>query len=426
MGEIHNLRVDTKDDLNARLPFATMEKIHQRIRKEDLNAADILKLNYKVDSLDKKVDKMAEKLDLQTALLQQILAASTHTPVQIDDNKKGEKNVKATTSTEAMLSTSTTPILQFFVSEGEQLKSMDTIAERLEFVSTSAQNTATTSISTVIRQILVPEIKLSSEVQHGEPSYLKEFQPLRMEDVISPLKKNEKNRMRYDFTSPIADKGKILGETIEGLKNTPNKERRARLAVIYRNVKKITVPYAHPQFHLAKMEEISKEAVDEDEKLNKLAEELMNELDEEMSEEETVKPHRQKSRAVKPKKKRTKAKARRKLVELEEEIQEGHTESAVTTQTTPIVDPSVNFYNEPIIPKDEPINFEDIQLPRPLVEQLEKRKRRSSRKKPVIISQVPQIAKKPEDKDAVLYVADIDEYTQLNLHLDEILEVKSL
>lgn len=46
--------------------------------------------------------------------------------------------------------------------------------------------------------------------------------------------------------------------------------------------------------------------------------------------------------------------------------------------------------------------------------------------KPVKLSYVLQIVKKPEDKDYVMYQADIKEYSDLNIYLDEIYKIRGL
>lgn len=106
---------------------------------------------------------------------------------------------------------------------------------------------------------------------------------------------------------------------------------------------------------------------------------------------------------------RTKVKAKRKLVVDEEE-------APATKWITPviispkIVTPSINIHGQPIVPKEEQIHLDNIELPKFLLENETEKKRSSKRKvssKSVKVTHVPHIVKKHEDKDVVIF--DIEE-----------------
>lgn len=74
-------------------------------------------------------------------------------------------------------------------------------------------------------------------------------------------------------------------------------------------------------------------------------------------------------------------------------------ESEITT-------PGFNICGGPIVPKEEQIELEDIELSKFLVERGIEKKRISTKKtisKPVKLSNIAQMVKNPEDKDSVMY-----------------------
>lgn len=82
----------------------------------------------------------------------------------------------------------------------------------------------------------------------------------------------------------------------------------------------------------------------------------------------------------------------------------------------------MNFHGDPIIPKEEPMNLDSIEVPSFLLkpQQKPKQKKRIPRKQPskepIQVARVPAIVKQPilENKDDFIYQADIEEYSSIS------------
>lgn len=97
MNEIKDTIDSVKDSINKRieekLPESTMRDVQQKLRKKtDLNRK-VEDLTGRVSKMEKSMSKILANQENQTQLLHQLVATQTSTLVQIDDNKKGEKNV---------------------------------------------------------------------------------------------------------------------------------------------------------------------------------------------------------------------------------------------------------------------------------------------------------------------------------------------
>ena len=90
----------------------------------------------------------------------------------------------------------------------------------------------------------------------GEPSSKNEFKPVVMKPKHSSFKFTEKQPMKYDFSPPRPDSGKLMEEDILDYKETNDVVRRARMAKIYRHGELLCVVMGHPGFDAAKREEI--------------------------------------------------------------------------------------------------------------------------------------------------------------------------
>ena len=90
------------------------------------------------------------------------------------------------------------------------------------------------------------------------------------------------------------------------------------------------------------------------------------------------------------------------------------------------IDPSMNYHGEPILPKDEPIDWEN--LPMPTFNFSIPTKKRQVRKKPKPTLQFKSVSKpKPTvNKDDLMYICDIKEFSDINLYLDELDEVRGI
>ena len=88
----------------------------------------------------------------------------------------------------------------------------------------------------------------------------------------------------------------------------------------------------------------------------------------------------------------------------------------------------MNVHGEPIIPKEKEIDFNDIELPKFFDDLVGKKKRplKKNLAKSVRPSSVPQAIKEPQNPDSFMYIADIQENSDLNLYLDELHEVRGI
>ena len=87
--------------------------------------------------------------------------------------------------------------------------------------------------------------------------------------------------------------------------------------------------------------------------------------------------------------------------------------------------PDVNFFEEPIIPKEEPIDFDNIPVPVFLVKETVKRKPKGKIKARKLVN-APKPPKEPENKDDYLYITNIEEFSDLDLQLEDIHEVRAI
>lgn len=61
-------------------------------------------------------------------------------------------------------------------------------------------------IHTTVQRVLTPKIQIIGEQWKGEPSIIKEFQPVKLQQVVSLVKKRDKNLMRVHIQCPILAK----------------------------------------------------------------------------------------------------------------------------------------------------------------------------------------------------------------------------
>ena len=97
-----------------------------------------------------------------------------------------------------------------------------------------------------------------------------------------------------------------------------------------------------------------------------------------------------------------------------------------------VADPSINIHGEPIIPKEEPIDWDTINLPTFLTTlPLPKKQKRKPKSTPPITSkkftqkQKPN-PKPPISKDDYVHICDIKEISDIELYLDELEDVRGI
>ncbi|KAL8100349.1 hypothetical protein AgCh_032558 [Apium graveolens] len=95
------------------------------------------------------------------------------------------------------------------------------------------------------------------------------------------------------------------------------------------------------------------------------------------------------------------------------------------------IDPSKNFHDEPIIPKDESIDWDSLPIPELNLPQFIKPKKTKTRavkkvKPSTLRSKSLTKAQTKVNKGDIMYIRDIKEFSDLNLYLDELEEVRGI
>ncbi|KAK1360661.1 hypothetical protein POM88_045135 [Heracleum sosnowskyi] len=87
----------------------------------------------------------------------------------------------------------------------------------------------------------------------------------------------------------------------------------------------------------------------------------------------------------------------------------------------------VNFHDQPIMPKEEPFEFDEAYFPKFLFEkdQPMKTNKRAVKAKPVFMRK-PQPQKPSANPEDCMYIADIREESSLHLDLDNLVEVRGI
>lgn len=172
------------------------------------------------------------------------------------------------------------------------------------------------------------------------------------------------------------------------------------------------------------------------EKQQRLAQELLDELDDETESEAEVESQlvkRNKGKTVAKKKPRTKQRAKRAVSDSDDETTPTIKVQVEVTQPQPsISQPQLpNTFNlEEVKPEQVEYDFDINSLVFPKYRLSPDRPRaRRSRKQPttqIQIREVPQISKDTFKKETEIYIADIEEISNVNLFLDEVDEVNGV
>lgn len=310
--------------------------------------------------------------------------------------------------------------------------------------------------SSQVKQILVNEMSLGN-MENGQPSCIKSpkanlvFKPKR-----NYPKSSDKNPLDLIFETPRLDEKKLLARSIASFKDPTDSVLKRRIAKIYRNGKEICVVAGNPQFAEAKKEE--KERIKQEKKQANLDAKKLEQKKKqdaiaklqavktatEISEKQPVtaeardqKMLNEPQQTMKP---RYKQRIKRKLdfsdEELEDYIPKQSTSTTQTSKPSVVheefkVDPTKNFHGEPIISKDEPIDLESLPIPElnlPIFNKPKKTKSRAIKKvKPVIYrSKALTKAQPTVNKGDILYICDIKEFSEINLYMDELKEVRAI
>ena len=209
---------------------------------------------------------------------------------------------------------------------------------------------------------------------------------------------------------------------------------KAHFVIIYREGQKLFIGTGHPHYSFAKAEEVARECerkeyesqLSENQEIEvdeRYAIELEEELVDELQNENRIAPENP------PKKKRVKSRskmpeaAKRREEEPEKHVQSSKPSSPI--KETTVMHPDVNFHDEPILPKEQPIDLNNILVPAFLIQETSKpkKKRKSVEKK---MANLPKPPKEPENADDYLVIAYIEEISELELDLNVLQEVRGI
>ncbi|KAK1384073.1 hypothetical protein POM88_021808 [Heracleum sosnowskyi] len=216
----------------------------------------------------------------------------------------------------------------------------------------------------------------------------------------SPAKPNGKNIVRTFYPPPFPDELKVLSELIIKCKESNKPEMRNQRTIVYRNGQEICVWAGHPNFVEAKAEESARAD------MQALA------IAQALDEEERVQEERARAEAEQAKgnirsTRQPKTRAKRNLAFDKDDSQSTGTDAPVTAMPSTFSDPGfgaklacnpehlVNFHDQPIEPKEEPFEFDEVEKP-------------------------------PTNPEDFIYIADTREESDLNLYLDDLVEVRGI
>jgi hypothetical protein len=482
-GAISNLKDVNDRRLDEKLPILLLSKMNRFFTKEPEVSSSLKTLSSRVDKVEATLSAMQREQEKQTRLLTQLLAAQGLPIISFDDNKKGEKeqerNVQVTKVMVPAISLPEEPLamgelgkkkkdgVDLIQEASRQLRLAEQIKDHWSNIeatynkiagSTKNSGPSTNQASTeqpsteqpstnamvVTSTEQEPQFKSSyviepllhgvfhnSRGEKGQASCLRNVDAIGI-DPLSPIKQKGKNIARICYPSPKPDEFKVLGKLIKESKESNHPSIRNKRAIIYRNSKEICIWVGHPNFAKAKAEESERATM----QALAVAQSLDDEeaLEEEKAKDEAKKAGKRKKRARQPK-----ATTKRNLNFSEDDSQEAAQDSSTTSacQIPDVLtiegklacDPAhpVNFHEQPIMPKEEPIEFDEAYFPKFLLEkdQQMKTKKRIVKAKPILVRE-SQSQKPPANPEDCMYIADIREESSLHLDLDNLVEVKGI
>ncbi|KAK1395309.1 hypothetical protein POM88_014365 [Heracleum sosnowskyi] len=469
---ISNLRDANDRRLDEKLPLLTVSRMNRFFSKEPEVDSSLKTLSSRVDKVEATLSQMQKEQEKQTQLLAQLVAAQGLPAISFDDNKKGEKSKELDIQiTKVMVPAISLPKEPLAMGElGKQQKDgIDLIQEasmrmRLaeqikehwsnieakfkkitedkdsnpstEQPSTNAMALASTewepqTNSFYHQEPLLHGVTQGPRKEKGQTSCIRDVEQTTIQRSLSPkspAKPKGKNIARTFYPAPYPDEHKLLGLLITKSKESNDYEIRKQRAIVYRNGQQICVWAGHPNFAEAKAEESERAT------MQALA--VAQALDEEeRKQEESTREERSSKKSTRQPKER----ARRNI-----DFESADSQSTASDSSIPIAPPTianpvfegklacdpahpVNFHDQPIMPKEEPIDFDEAYFPKFLLEkdQPMKTKKRSVKAKPVFVRK-PQSQKPPANPEDCMYIADIREESSLHLDLDNLVEVRGI
>ncbi|KAK1379096.1 hypothetical protein POM88_025840 [Heracleum sosnowskyi] len=483
---IENLKDSTARRLDEKLPLLTVARMTTFFNKDNEVTTTLKTLTSRVDKVEATLAHMQQAQEKQTQLLTQLVAAQGLPLISLDDNKKGEKshelNIQVTKVMVPAISLPKEPLamgeytkekldgvdqiqqasmrLQLAAQIKEQWSSIDARVKKIAetarnkhpstdqatSTSTDAPIPSSTNVMVLVSTELEPQTKSSYDLkpllhgvitgprkEKGQTSCIRDVDPATLQICLSPkspAKPKGKNIARTFYPPPLPDELKIMSELIIKCKESNVHEIRNQRAIVYRNGQEICVWAGHPNYAEAKAEESARAYMQD------LA------VAQVLDEEERKQEERARAEAVQGKRKgirQPKTRAKRNLAFDKDDSQDTFTDAPVTTMPSTFSDQDcgeklscdpehpVNFHDQPIEPKEEPIEFDEANFSKFLVEMesRKKSKQRASKAKPILVRR-PQTEKPPPNPEDFIYIADIREESDLNLHLDDLVEVRGI
>ncbi|KAL8145899.1 hypothetical protein AgCh_003872 [Apium graveolens] len=465
--DIADLKSYNAEKLDSVIPYGTMQDLLGRLRKESDVDKRLARLENRVQIIEDSMVTILQNQQTQTNLLMQLANAQGLTPT-LDDNKKGENKGKGEGEPSTTVQISqvlvsviiTSPIIQIKgkldgidliqiaaaeLQVKEQRKKIDEKMQQI-FGSTTSQSQSVKHNTKV--ESIIMELKPVGRNKVGETSSM-DLKPMVLKPNNRSNKDSTKNPLKeVDFPLPKADEDKLLGRSISYLKETMDVAVRRNMAIIFREGKSICMMQGHPKFSIAKREETRR--LKEEAKQLKADKRAQAKLDkqlkssqaeeqkeiEDKSEDEvmgdmvgTEMEERSKGREEWQKGNRKKVNAKRKMVDKTEETQS--ISKPPPSIPKPIMsDPFMNIHGETIIPKEEPIDWDTIKLPTFLTSSppSKKQKRRiksTPSRASIKFTQKPK-PKPQASKDDYVHICDIKEFSDIELYLDELEEVRGI
>ncbi|KAL8114359.1 hypothetical protein AgCh_021280 [Apium graveolens] len=396
--KIGEIKKDFNTRLDARLPGTTMTKIAQNMRKE----AD---LNRKVEDMNTRLTKGEKDSIISVSLGESTSEGEKVLNIQVSKVMVPEI---AFTKPPAFDSIDLIKIAAAKLESNDKLKKFHVAAVELKlnekrkkldkniknkFGPIGKQYKVFSHFSQM-RQISANEMSLGN-LERGQPSTIK---PPKANVIFQPKRnypKNlDKNLLDLMYATPKPDEKKLLGRSIAFFKDPRDSVINKRIAKNYRNAKNLAKKPATTEAALPVM------------------------AFENLTEGKQEKPKQTKRRF------RYKLLAKRKL-DLNEDKEEYMPTQSTTSSQSAIptleeaefkVDPNITFHGEPVIPKDEPIDWDSLSLPDlniPIYAKPRKTKKRVVRMVKDVKLQSKSMAKpKPiVNKGDQLFICDIKEFS---------------
>ncbi|KAK1385076.1 hypothetical protein POM88_022811 [Heracleum sosnowskyi] len=447
---VENLKDATERRLDENLPLLTVSKMNRFFYKEPEVSSSLTTLSSRVDKVEATLSQMQKEQEKQTHLLTQLLAAQGLPIISLDDNKKGEKSkeldIQITKVLVPAISLPEEPLamgesgknkldgidliqqasmrLQLEKQIQDHWSSIDARVKKIAETSKTNQPSTDQATSTepstnaMVIVSMEPQFKSSyviEPLQHGvfQDSRNEKGQSSCFRDVdargispLSPAKPKGKNIKRIFYPSPKPDEFKVLGKLITDSKESNHPSIRNKRAIIYRD-----------------RNEIFAQSLEDEETLQ-----------EEKAKDEAKEAGKQRKNVRQPK-----ARAKRNLNFDKDDSQDTAQDFSTTiAHQIPVdlplegklaCDPAhpVNFHDQPIMPKEEPFEFDEAYFPKFLFEkdQPMKTKKMVVKAKPVFVRK-PQPQKPPENPEDCMYIADIREESSLHLDIDNLVEVRGI